>query len=58
MFKKLMGRNFIPIERKIIHMHYYENMTMKEIADRIGYSESRISQMHTKIIERLQKSAA
>jgi len=55
MFKKLMGKNFIPIERKIIHMHYYENMTMKEISDKLGFSESRISQMHGKIIERLQK---
>lgn len=55
MFKKLMGRNFIPLERKIIHMHYYNNMTMKEIAEKTGYSESRISQMHSKIIERLKK---
>lgn len=55
MFKKLMGRNFIPLERKIMHMHYYHNMTMKEIAEDIGYSESRVSQMHSKIIERLQK---
>lgn len=55
MFKKLLGRNFIPLERKIVHMHYYDNMTMKEIALKTGYSESRISQMHSKIIERLQK---
>jgi len=57
-FKKLMGRNFIPLERQIIHMHYYESMTMKEIAEKIGYSESRISQMHSKILERLQKKIA
>lgn len=55
MFKKLLGRNFTPLERKIVYMHYYENMTMKEIAEKTGYSESRISQMHTKILERLQK---
>ena len=55
MFKKLLSRNFIPFERQIIHMHYYENMTMKEIAQKTGYCESRISQMHAKIIERLQK---
>jgi len=58
MFKKLMGRNFTPFERKIIHMHYYENMTMKEIAEKTGYSESRISQMHAKTLERLQKKVA
>jgi RNA polymerase sigma factor for flagellar operon FliA len=55
MFKKLMGKNFIPLERRIIHMHYFKNMTMKEIAKETGYSESRISQMHSKILERLQK---
>lgn len=55
MFKKLLGKNFVPLERKIIHMHYYENMTMKEIAEKTGYSESRISQMHAKILARLQK---
>lgn len=55
LFRKLLGRNFIPLERKIIHMHYYDNMTMKEIADKTGYSESRISQMHAKVIERLKK---
>lgn len=55
MFKKLLGKNFVPIERKIVHMHYYQGMTMKEISDKLGFSESRISQMHGKIIERLQK---
>lgn len=55
MFKKLLGKNFVPLERKIIHLHYYENLTMKEIAEQTGYSESRISQMHAKILERLQK---
>lgn len=54
-FLKLMGSGFIPIERKIMHMHYYENMTMKEIAEKNGYSESRISQMHARILQRLQK---
>jgi RNA polymerase sigma factor for flagellar operon FliA len=57
MFKKLMGKNFIPLERKIVHMHYYENMTIKEISEKLGFSESRICQMHGKIIERLQKKA-
>lgn len=55
MFQKLLGRNFTPLERKIVYMHYYENMTMKEIATNLGYSESRISQMHGKILERLHR---
>ena len=55
MYNKLLGRSFTSPERKIITLHYYENMTMKEIADRTGFSESRISQMHADIIRRLQK---
>lgn len=58
MFKKLMSRNFTPLERKVVHMHYYENLTMKEISDITGYSESRISQMHSKILGRLQEKVA
>ncbi len=57
MFNKLLGKNFVPLERKIIHLHYYENLTMKEIAEKTGYSESRISQMHAKILERIKRKA-
>lgn len=55
MFKKLLSRNYTPFERQIVHMHYYENMTIKEIAQKTGYCESRISQLHAKIIDRLQR---
>jgi len=55
MFQKLLGKNFVPLERKIIYLHYFEDLTMKEIAAETGYSESRISQMHARILERLQK---
>ncbi len=55
MFKKLLGKHFIPFERKIVYYHYYQGMTIKEIAQETGYSESRISQMHTKIVEKLKK---
>lgn len=55
MYKKLLGRNFTSPERKIVYLHYYENLTMKEIAEDTGFSESRISQMHADIIRRLKK---
>jgi RNA polymerase sigma factor for flagellar operon FliA len=55
MYKKLLGKNFTRPERQIIYLHYYENLTMKEIADHTGFSESRISQMHADIIRRLKK---
>ena len=55
LYKKLLGKNFTRPERQIVYLHYYENLTMKEIAERTGFSESRISQMHADIINRLKK---
>lgn len=41
-------------ERLIISLYYYDELTYKEIAAVLGISESRISQLHTKAIARLQ----
>ena len=37
-------------ERKVITLYYYEEMTLKEIAQVLGVSESRASQIHSKAI--------
>ncbi len=42
-------------ERLIIILYYYEEMTMKEIGATLDLSESRVSQMHSSIVNRLQK---
>ena len=34
--------------------YYYEELTMKEIGATLDLSESRVSQMHSAIVERLQ----
>jgi len=41
-------------ERLIIILYYYEEMTMKEIGSTLDLSESRVSQMHSAIVQRLQ----
>lgn len=41
-------------EREVIALYYYEELTLKEIGEVLGVSESRISQMHTKAILRLR----
>lgn len=41
-------------ERLIIILYYYEELTMKEIGSTLDLSESRVSQMHSAIVERLQ----
>ncbi|MEM1228374.1 MAG: sigma-70 family RNA polymerase sigma factor, partial [Planctomycetota bacterium] len=42
-------------ERLIIILYYYEELTMKEIGATLDLSESRVSQMHTAIVNRLQQ---
>jgi RNA polymerase sigma factor for flagellar operon FliA len=51
---KLISKNFSPFEQKIIYYYYYENLTMGEIGKKINSSESRISQIHMDILERLR----
>ena len=42
-------------ERLIIILYYYEELTMKEIGSTLGLSESRVSQMHSSIVNRLKE---
>ncbi len=42
-------------ERLIIILYYYEELTMKEIGATLDLSESRVSQMHSSIMHRLQQ---
>ena len=43
------------VERLIIILYYYEELTMKEIGATLDLSESRVSQMHSSIVSRLQE---
>ena len=41
-------------ERMVASLYYYDELTMKEIGEILGISESRVSQLHSKIILRLR----
>ncbi len=41
-------------EQLVLSLYYFEGLTMKEIGEIMGYTESRISQMHSKAILRLR----
>jgi RNA polymerase sigma factor for flagellar operon FliA len=41
-------------ERTVVSLYYYEELTMKEIGEVMDYTESRISQLHTKAVLRLR----
>ncbi len=41
-------------ERKVILLYYYEELTLKEISNVMEVSESRISQLHTKALQKMK----
>ncbi|MCL2305765.1 MAG: FliA/WhiG family RNA polymerase sigma factor [Planctomycetaceae bacterium] len=51
---RLVTKGLSRNERLIIILYYYEELTMKEVGMTLDLSESRVSQMHSGIIERLQ----
>jgi RNA polymerase sigma factor for flagellar operon FliA len=55
---RLVTRGLNRNERLIIILYYYEDMTMKEIGATLDLSESRVSQMHSSIVARLQQQLA
>ena len=42
-------------ERKVVLLYYYEDLTLKEVARVLEVSESRISQLHSKALEKMKK---
>ena len=48
-------RHLSAIERLILTLYYFEEMTMKEIGATLDLSESRVSQMHSSILNRLRQ---
>ena len=43
-------------ERQIINLYYEQELTMKQIADRMNIDESRVSQVHSAALARLKAS--
>ena len=41
-------------EKLVVALYYYENLTLREIGDVLGVTESRVSQLHTKAVLRLK----
>ena len=42
-------------ERSVVVLYYYEEMTLKEISLTLEVSESRVSQLHTKALNKMKK---
>ena len=52
--KEAVMQGLTQLERLIVVLYYYEQMTMKEIGATLDLSESRVSQMHSSILYRLR----
>jgi RNA polymerase sigma factor for flagellar operon FliA len=53
-FQRAMDR--IPErEREIVKLYYHHELTMREIGERLGIDESRVSQLHATAVERLRR---
>ena len=52
--KNLLTIGLTRAEKLIIVLYYYDEMTIKEIAEKLDLSEARVSQMHSSIIARLK----
>ncbi len=53
-FQEFIKKGLSREDQLIVILYYYEQMTMKEIGDALGLSESRICQMHSSILAKLK----
>lgn len=55
--KELIGESIAALperEKLVVTLYYYEELTLREIGEVLGVTESRVSQLHTKAILRLK----
>jgi len=52
--KNFLNKRLTRAERLILVLYYYEEMTIKEIAEELDLSEARVSQMHSSIVQRFR----
>ena len=56
--KKILAESFESLtekEKKVVSLYYYDELTLKEISMVLEVSESRVSQLHTKALQKLRK---
>jgi RNA polymerase sigma factor for flagellar operon FliA len=51
----LVAQRLSPQEARIVYLKYWEDLSLREIGDLEGLSESRVCKIHMKLLERLQE---
>jgi RNA polymerase sigma factor for flagellar operon FliA len=54
MVRELLFRSLTEKERIVVQYYYYEGLSMREIAQMLRLTESRVCQIHSKVIRRLR----
>ena len=47
-------RDHMPLVELVVALYYYEELTQKEIAEVLGVSEGRVSQLHSQALVKLR----
>jgi RNA polymerase sigma factor for flagellar operon FliA len=50
-----LDRALKPVQREVLHLYYFQDLTLKQIAVQLGLTESRICQIHAASIKRLRE---
>jgi RNA polymerase sigma factor for flagellar operon FliA len=53
--KEFLTRGLSSTERQVVILYYYENMSLREIGRSLSLCESRVSQIHQAVIQRLRE---
>ena len=50
-----VGATLSDIEYRIVYLHYWEQLPMREIGELVKLSESRVSRIHVRLLERIKQ---
>jgi RNA polymerase sigma factor for flagellar operon FliA len=56
--REFIVKSLSKIEKMVITLYYYEQMTMRQIGNVLDISESRVSQIHSELLDRLRGRAS
>jgi RNA polymerase sigma factor for flagellar operon FliA len=53
--RKFLTRELSNVQRWVVTLYYYEQLSMRQIGNILGLSEGRVSQIHSQVIEQLRR---
>jgi RNA polymerase sigma factor for flagellar operon FliA len=53
--REFLVKGLSAVERQVLMLYYYDNQSLREIGETLGFCESRVSQIHQAVIKRLRE---